>query len=137
MYGKLENGILTVVSYIDLPNGGRIIGISKDMAKELGLKRLLNFDKPTYKHTERYIETVDTITIEYDVIKNIFNGEEYKIEIKQTLYDNANMLKVYPSMAMYGSILPCVITPEFTYLYCNYLNDIDKLVLLEFNAEIL
>jgi hypothetical protein len=73
MYGKLENGILTVVSYIDLPNGGRVIGINEDLAKELGLKEIIIGEVPINPSIISY-ELID------DKIYYIYN--EYIIDEK-------------------------------------------------------
>lgn len=90
------------------------------------------------------VDNVPSQPFDYDFIDGEFvrmrwsdwHDQNSSFQIKITHFDNANMLKKYPDMALYASVLPCVIEPDYIYLYAGFINTPDYLRLTEFNAEI-
>lgn len=135
-YGKITNGQLEIVTFIDHEDGSRTIGINEDVAYKFGLKEVITPETPNFQYTISYDETETQIFYVYTEIPPVWHDTTQSIQIKLSHIDNARMLKKYPELAVYGGILNCVIESDFVYLYCNSLNNEDRSKLEEFNAII-
>lgn len=127
-YGRMTNGQLEIVTYIDHENG-RTIGINSKTAQLFGLKEIVDVKPDFYNYDVSYTETNTQIIVNYVevVVAPMAWHEDTNFQIKFRPMDLIELLAEHKGMIEYTDTLKRYTDIfENVYFYVNYFTDMEK-----------
>jgi hypothetical protein len=134
--------VLIIAQSIPIERGGVILNPTPDQFEENGYKKITYLEKIEPQENEYVIEIYsqenNIIYVGYEIkaIERVWHEPTCTIQIKLTHANNTKLSIEHPEFANTVKYLklPIFYDENFVYIYANFLNDEDRLILNEFNC---
>ena len=135
-YGKLNNGQLEVITFIDHDNS-RTIGINAETAEQFGLKEIVDIKPGFYNYEVTYTETDTQIIVNYTEIQPPAEVWEYQTNFKIKMNSDRFVAMVSEVNAIVPDVSRNVSNFGITEIYLDVIDDEFRTLVNYFDENII
>ena len=135
-YGKLNNGQLEIVTYIDHGNS-RTIGINAETAQQFGLKEIVDVKPDFYNYEVNYTETDTQIIVNYTEVQPPAEVWEYQTNFKIKMNSDRFVAMVSEVNAIVPDVSRNVSMFGVTEIYLDVIDDEFRTLVTYFDENVI
>ena len=135
-YGKLNNGQLEVITFIDHDNS-RTIGINAETAQQFGLKEIVDIKPTFYNYEVNYSETDTQIIVNYTEVQPPAEAWEYQTNFKIKMSSDRFVAMVSEVNAIVPDVSRNVSNFGITEIYLDVIDDEFRTLVNYFDENII